>query len=314
MFSSKKIRISKIVATATVAAAILSSAGSAIAGPAFPGRPKTGDTLSAAVSAQVVRAATSALAFVESSYRDALVQLAAANMAAVTKTARPALASTQAPDVFGSKAIAFRKLPALERLNASYTPEGREGLLDCGTRSCSPEEETLAKSVGAAAGAPLPEMARTVSAAVNKLVAYSKDADHYGTLDYWASPRETLSRQAGDCEDYALLKMALLEELGVPASSMTVVVLKDESRNLFHAILALRDGPNYLVLDNMRDAVLRDTQLPQYTPFYSLTSGKAFIHGRKVGSGKMVASVNLRAIAPGEGPDLAEAPGAGRSE
>lgn len=221
---------------------------------------------------------------------------------------------SEAPDVFGSKAIAFRKLPALEKLKSSYGPDGRDRLLDCGARDCSSAESLLAGKLGNVAQASLPEKAAVVNAAVNRLISYRRDADQYRTLDYWATPLETLKQQAGDCEDYAILKMALLEELGIPPSAMSLVVLRDESRNLFHAILALRSGETFLVLDNMRDQVLRDVDLPHYLPYYSLSGEKAFIHGRKVGSGKMMASANLRGIAPGEGPVPAASSAAGGSE
>lgn len=258
-------------------------------------------------SVHLVRAAGDAA---DKAYRNALAEMAAVDAKATTNAtplrtkplSRLPEQAARAPDVFGSKAIAFRKLPALDKLKASYTPDGRQALIDCGARSCSPAEAQLARTLGTMPETSLAEKAAAVNAAVNSLVAYRKDIDHYRTLDYWATPRETLARQAGDCEDYALLKMALLEELGVAASSMSVVVLKDESRDLFHAILALQTGQGYLVLDNMQDPVLRDRDLPHYAPFYSLSDGRAFIHGRKVGSSKMVASSNLRAIAPGEGP------------
>ncbi|HWK65682.1 MAG TPA: transglutaminase-like cysteine peptidase [Rhizobiaceae bacterium] len=224
-----------------------------------------------------------------------------ANLIPQSSLRSPGLAS-KTPDVFGSKAIAFRKLPALEKLRSSYGPDGRDGLLDCVARKCSEAELRLTAELREVVDASPTEKASTVNAAVNRLVSYRRDVDQYRSLDHWATPLETLSRQAGDCEDYAILKMALLEELGIPASGMSVVVLKDERRNLFHAILALRIGHEYLVLDNMRDQVLRDSDLPHYAPFYSLNDGQAFIHGRKIAAGKMVASVDLRAIAPGEGP------------
>lgn len=263
------------------------------------------------VSLHLARVAADAA---DKAYRRALDDMAAVDAKAITN-ATPLRAKPQprlpeqaarAPDVFGSKAIAFRKLPALDKLKASYSLEGRQALLDCSTRDCSAAESRLAETLGVMSERGLAEKAAAVNAAVNRLVTYRKDIDHYRMLDYWATPRETLARQAGDCEDYALLKMALLEELGVAASSMSVVVLKDESRDLFHAILALETGQGYLVLDNMQDRVLRDSNLPHYAPFYSLSDGRAFIHGRKVGSSKQVASVNLRAIAPGEGPIAAE--------
>lgn len=38
-------------------------------------------------------------------------------------------------------------------------------------------------------------------------ISYKLDQDNYGKNDYWASPKETLNRGCGDCEDYAILLM-----------------------------------------------------------------------------------------------------------
>ena len=56
----------------------------------------------------------------------------------------------------------------------------------------------------------------------------------YGKLDYWAKPSEILERRAGDCEDFAILKMAALLRAGIPAQSMSLVVLQDRKRGFFH--------------------------------------------------------------------------------
>jgi predicted transglutaminase-like cysteine proteinase len=265
-----------------------------------------------------IRLARIAVAFGGQGYKNVLADMTGVDTAAMPPRSEPRsshpMLSNEAPDVFRSKAIAFRKLPALEKLKSSYDHAVRNGLLDCEVRDCSGAEARLARELRGVAGANPTVKAAAVNIAVNRLVSYRRDIDQYRTLDYWAAPVKTLRQQAGDCEDYAILKMALLEELGVPASSMSVVVLKDERRNLVHAILALRAGREYLVLDNMRDQVLRDSDLPHYSPFYSLSAGQAFIHGRKIGSGKMMASVSMRAIAPGEGPTSTESSAAGPNE
>lgn len=321
MFSNITSVFSRLIIATALATSTLIPIGQASAGSsAHFGQPVQQAALSIPVGAQPLhqplprglgaafQVARFAFTFAGEAYRHALAGTAGIDTTNITK-ATPSLLSRQpgrrgseASDVFGSKALAFRRLPALEKLKASYGPDGRNGLLDCGVRECSSAESLLSGELGDLAEATLTRKAAVVNTAVNRLVSYRKDVDQYGTLDYWATPRETLKQRAGDCEDYAILKMALLEELGIPASSMSVVVLKDERRSLFHAILALRTRQGFLVLDNMHDRVLRDIELPHYLPYYSLSEGKAFIHGRKVGSGKTMASANLRAIAPGEGP------------
>lgn len=122
---------------------------------------------------------------------------------------------------------------------------------------------------------------RAVNRAVNAAVRYQTDAVTWGVEDYWASPAETLARGAGDCEDYALLKMAMLAALGVADSRMTVVVVKDTVRGIGHAVLAVRVGERFAILDNLTDAVRGDGEIASYLPLYSIGPTGAWLHGRR---------------------------------
>lgn len=229
------------------------------------------------------------------------------------RAASPAAAG-QVEDVFGSVAISFRRLPALQKIKPSYRqmtpPEGNGSpLAACAGGGCSQPMTAIAAAVDALHGVGFAHKVRTVNAIVNAHVTYRRDADNYGVVDHWATPGETLERGSGDCEDYAILKMALLARLGVPASSMSVVVLRDERRDVFHAVLSLRTNRGHLILDNVRDRVLMDRDLPHYLPLYSISAaGKGFIHGRRSGGQPLLAGgVPFGAIAPGEGPSPAMA-------
>jgi predicted transglutaminase-like cysteine proteinase len=90
-----------------------------------------------------------------------------------------------------------------------------------------------------------------------------------------------VARGIGDCEDYALLKLAMLVALGVPETDMSVVVVKDTSRGIGHAILAVRTRDGYEVLDNLSDAVRRDSEVTSYVPLYSIGAAGAWVHGRR---------------------------------
>jgi predicted transglutaminase-like cysteine proteinase len=142
-----------------------------------------------------------------------------------------------------------------------------------------------------------------VNTAVNRLIYYKSDKDIYGKLDYWATPAEILTKGKGDCEDFAILKMAALRAVGVPAESMALVILRDASRNFFHAVLAISTNNNTYVLDNLRDTVLTDRQLPQYQALYSLSSQGAWVHGYKRGSEFALQKrpSSLETVLPGEG-------------
>jgi transglutaminase-like putative cysteine protease len=150
---------------------------------------------------------------------------------------------------------------------------------------------------------PLMLRAVAINTAVNRLIDYRSDKDVYGKLDYWAAPVEILTKGKGDCEDFAILKMAALKAAGVPADSMALVILRDASRNFFHAVLAVSTNSGTYVLDNLRDAVLTDRQLPQYQALYSLSAQGAWVHGYKRGSEFALQKrpTSLETVLPGEG-------------
>lgn len=89
-----------------------------------------------------------------------------------------------------------------------------------------------------------PDPPRSVNAWVNRHVAYAADP-----RDRWQGPAETLRLGTGDCEDYAILKRAILLARGWPANRLALVVGHDLARRQGHALL-WADG---LALDCLAD-------------------------------------------------------------
>lgn len=90
-----------------------------------------------------------------------------------------------------------------------------------------------------------------VNSYVNGKIAPVSDQDLYGQPEYWAYPTD-----AGDCEDYVLLKRRYLEGLGFPAEALLITVVLDEKKE-GHAVLTVTTAQGDYVLDNRRDDVLR---------------------------------------------------------
>ncbi|MBX3530138.1 MAG: transglutaminase-like cysteine peptidase [Rhizobiaceae bacterium] len=209
-----------------------------------------------------------------------------------------ARAATAASGLFGSVALPFRKLSALERLKELRPAMARPTA--CGDAGCKARVQLIREFIEPAKGRR--DLVDRVNRAVNGLIAYRSDRDAFGVVDRWAGPAQTLARGFADCEDYALLKMALLAERGVEPAAMTLVVLRDRSREAYHAVLAVQIGGERLILDNLEVSVRRDTELAHYMPLYSISDGKGYIHGRRAGAPARMAGLgNLSAIAPGEG-------------
>ena len=108
-----------------------------------------------------------------------------------------------------------------------------------------------------------------VNREVNILVRYGSDIRTQGKADIWSTPYETL-RGSGDCEDYAILKYATLEELGVSNDRMKIVVVKDTVRRIGHAVLAVRTDNQIDILDNLSNEPVNQAQVTRYQPLYSV--------------------------------------------
>ena len=89
-----------------------------------------------------------------------------------------------------------------------------------------------------------------VNSFVNGKIAPVSDEELYGKPEYWTFPTD-----AGDCEDYLLLKKRYLEGLGFPATALLITVVLDEKQQ-GHAVLTVTTDKGDFVLDNRRNEVL----------------------------------------------------------
>jgi len=119
----------------------------------------------------------------------------------------------------------------------------------------------------------------TINTWVNRNIAYVEDAELWGRADYWATARETLDRRKGDCEDLAIAKMQLLAAAGVPSNDMFLTVARDLARNADHAVLIVRQGNSYFMLDNSIDRVLEANSSHSYRPIVSFNNQSNWLHG-----------------------------------
>jgi predicted transglutaminase-like cysteine proteinase len=90
-----------------------------------------------------------------------------------------------------------------------------------------------------------------VNAYVNGKVSPVSDLDLYGEPERWAYPTD-----AGDCEDYVLLKQRELIELGFAREALLITVVLDE-KGEGHAVLTVSTDGGDFILDNRRNDVLR---------------------------------------------------------
>lgn len=203
--------------------------------------------------------------------------------------------------VFDTVAIPFKRLAALKKLAPALEEMDNGTAVKCNGKGCSPAFAAIQLVGVNTSQSSLRDKLNAVNAAVNQSIRYRTDQDAYNVADRWSTPRETLSLQQGDCEDFAILKMAALRAEGVDPEQMAIVVLFDQKRHFYHAVLSVEAGGKFFILDNMRNQVLLDTQLPDYMPLYSIKGGKGFLHGSRRKDQNLAMTTPLEKIAPGEG-------------
>lgn len=105
-------------------------------------------------------------------------------------------------------------------------------------------------------------------------IEFASDIDHWGVLDYWATPIETLQTGKGDCEDYAILKYFTLRAMGVPEERLRLMYVRAIEINEPHMVLIYTEKPGEypLVLDNLIADILPANRRPDLRPVYSFNA------------------------------------------
>ncbi len=106
---------------------------------------------------------------------------------------------------------------------------------------------------------------------------YKSDSEAFGQREYWALPTVFMSR-SGDCEDYAIAKYFALRQLGFDKKELRIVVLYDGIRNVGHAVLAVYQDNDILILDSLSNFITTHTRYRHYIPQYSMNETTRWAH------------------------------------
>jgi len=104
--------------------------------------------------------------------------------------------------------------------------------------------------------------------AVNLAIRPAGDLSRFGVADHWSAPLETLASGQGDCEDYAILKYAILRSIGYAAEDLRMLIVRGASAPEAHAVLSVRFEGRWLILDNRRFAMIDIAHLDANALFY----------------------------------------------
>jgi predicted transglutaminase-like cysteine proteinase len=134
---------------------------------------------------------------------------------------------------------------------------------------------------------------------VNELfnrLRFLDDRKNWGKKDYWATPVEMLSANAGDCEDFSIAKYFTLKEMGVPGERLRITYVKSLSLDQAHMVLAYYPAPDAepVLLDNLTDEIRPASERTDLVPVYSFNAEGLWLavqrgQGRWVGGGGRIA-------------------------
>ena len=202
--------------------------------------------------------------------------VAAQTLADVARAVR-----NQGNGLFGStefKSESLKGLPQWKRVLAVMRADQRsfDGCLADAAQCSTPILKNWRKIIGSAKGLSRAKQIKAVNDFFNRW-PYKEDRELYGLSEYWATPREFMTR-SGDCEDYAIAKYFALRSLGFKDSGMRIVILMDEIRGIGHAVLALYEKDEVLILDSLSNLLLPHSRYKHYIPQYSMNETTRWAH------------------------------------
>lgn len=167
--------------------------------------------------------------------------------------------------------------PFMAKAGATAPPIGHSNYCkinssDCNVRSSSTEEVALTINLW--------RELNDVNFTANSLIRPVTDMEQYQEPERWTIP--TLM---GDCEDYVLLKRAMLHKSGWPLNTLLITVVRDQQGD-GHAVLTVRTNRGDLILDNQASAIVTWDQTP-----YQYVKRQSELH-----SGRWTAISDLRDI------------------
>lgn len=129
---------------------------------------------------------------------------------------------------------------------------------------------------------------RSVNTFWNTTVREAEDISLWKQEDYWATPLESLGRQAGDCEDFVIGKYFSLLYLGVPAEKLRFIYVTATingptgRKTIAHMVLGYYPKPDAdpLVLDNLNTEILPGSKRRDLKPVFSFNAQGIYVPGK----------------------------------
>jgi predicted transglutaminase-like cysteine proteinase len=114
------------------------------------------------------------------------------------------------------------------------------------------------------------ERLNIINSGINDAIHYQSDLSHHGVVDLWSAPIATLKDGAGDCEDYAIAKYLALQQSGISASDIKVLLVRDTISAQDHAVTVVRLDGRWMVLDNRWSEIVDTSATSRLMPRFAM--------------------------------------------
>jgi len=82
----------------------------------------------------------------------------------------------------------------------------------------------------------------------------------------WTGPLEAITMRNGDCKSYSIAKYAAARAAGFSADHVRLVTVHDRRHNFDHMVATVYYNEEWLILDNLTNLLVRDTDKTDYAP------------------------------------------------
>lgn len=125
--------------------------------------------------------------------------------------------------------------------------------------------------------APESEKLKRINNFFNQKITFADDIDVWAQTDYWATPLESIGRQAGDCEDFSIAKYMFLKAANIPNDKLRLTYVRAEvnfqgRRSVrAHMVLSYYATPQSepLILDSLINDISPASQRKDLSPIFS---------------------------------------------
>jgi predicted transglutaminase-like cysteine proteinase len=82
----------------------------------------------------------------------------------------------------------------------------------------------------------------------------------------WVGPLEAITMRHGDCKSYSLAKYAAVQEVGISADDVRLVIVHLPARSEDHMVVAVHQDGEWFILDNLTNVLSRDWEKADFEP------------------------------------------------